>query len=197
MCPPGRWCRVAPQWPAVCSRPGSRLACQSAMGSQISSATSMTQIRSGLRWIARRTHFAGADADRVVEPVVRFAVGHVKQRPDDLAAFQRVGTAVAVPLHHDHGPVVGLDDSPEVRPERTSRALFPGEVGSAEPAACASGADAAACRKNTRSAAVPVASSARVPAARRPIRQPQLPMRASRQHAFLCIAGSFAWRCCH
>jgi hypothetical protein len=32
------------------------------------------------------------------------------------------------------GPVVGLDDRPEVRPEGTRRAFFPGEVGAAEPA---------------------------------------------------------------
>jgi hypothetical protein len=32
----------------------------------------------------------------------------VKHRPDDLAAFRRVGTAVAVPLDHDHGRRVGI-----------------------------------------------------------------------------------------
>jgi hypothetical protein len=38
-----------------------------------------------------------------------------------------------MPLHHDHRPVVGLDDRPEVRPERTSRALLQREVRAAEP----------------------------------------------------------------
>src|SRR6185437_6374033 len=92
------------------------------------------QIRPGLSWIDRCAHFADADADRIVEPGVRLTVGQVKHRPDDLAALRRVGTAIAVPLHHDHRPVVGLDDSPEVRPEGTSRAFLPGKVGSTEPA---------------------------------------------------------------
>jgi hypothetical protein len=33
-----------------------------------------------------------------------------------------------VPLHHDRGPIVGLDDGTEVGPEGAFRALLPGEV---------------------------------------------------------------------
>ena len=91
------------------------------------------QIRSGLTWIARCANLADADADHVVQPAVGLAVGQVKHRPDDLAAFLRVGTAIPMPLNHDRGPVVGLDDSPEVWPEGAGRALLPGEVRAAEP----------------------------------------------------------------
>ena len=55
------------------------------------------QIRSGLTWIAGCADLAGADADRVVQPVIGLAVGQVKDRPDDLAAFRWVGTAVPGP----------------------------------------------------------------------------------------------------
>jgi hypothetical protein len=37
-----------------------------------------------------------------------------------------------VPLHHDHGPVVGLDDGAEVGPEEAFRAFLAGEVRAAE-----------------------------------------------------------------
>lgn len=103
------------------------------MGSQISSATSMT--RSGPVWAGPRgADLTGADADRVVQPTIGVAVGLVEYCPDDRAAFRRVGTAESVPFHHDDGAVVGFDDGPEVRAEGASRALFPGEVRAAEPA---------------------------------------------------------------
>ena len=91
------------------------------------------QIRSGLTWIARIANLAGTDADDVVQPGIWFAVGQVKHRSHDLTASQRVSAPVPVPLHHDHGPVVGLDNGPEVRPEGTGRAFAAGEVRSAEP----------------------------------------------------------------
>jgi hypothetical protein len=53
------------------------------------------QIRPGLTWIARCADLVGAD--RVVQPVTGLADGQVKDRPDDLAAFRRVGTAVPDP----------------------------------------------------------------------------------------------------
>ena len=56
------------------------------MGSQISSATSMTRFGSGLGWISGSADLAGADADRVVQPAIGLAVGQVEDRPDDLAA---------------------------------------------------------------------------------------------------------------
>jgi hypothetical protein len=54
--------------------------------------------------------------------------------PHDLAPPRRVGAAIPVPLHHDGGPIVGLDDGPEVGPEGAVRSLFPGEVCAAETA---------------------------------------------------------------
>ncbi len=67
------------------------------------------EIRSGLTWIAGGEDLAGTDADDVVQPTVGVAVGQAKHRTDDLAASRRVGAAVPVPLHHDRGPVVGLE----------------------------------------------------------------------------------------
>src|SRR5580704_1163026 len=127
---------------AATTRQGKSIAVPSAGGRTVSAGDGLPdqlshvddQIRSGLAWIARGADLAGADADRVVQPAVRLAVGEVKHRPDDLAAFWRVGPAVAVPLHHDHRSVVGLDDSPEVWPEGASLAFLTGEVRAAEPA---------------------------------------------------------------
>src|SRR2546429_8669911 len=44
-----------------------------------------------------------------------------------LAGLRRVGAAIPVPLHHDHGPVIGVDDGPEVRPEGPSAPSFRGK----------------------------------------------------------------------
>jgi hypothetical protein len=63
---------------------------------------------------------------------VGLAVGLVKHRPDDLTPSRWVGAAVTVPLNHDRGPVIGLDDGAEVWPERAGRALALGEIRSAE-----------------------------------------------------------------
>src|SRR5215469_17392756 len=76
------------------------------------------EIRSLLARVSGCTDLAADGADDVVEPAIGLAVGQVIHRPDDLAAFWRVGPAVPVPLDHDRGPVVGLDDGAEVRPER-------------------------------------------------------------------------------
>ena len=84
------------------------------------------KIGSGLAWINGPADLAGADADGVVQPAVGLAVGQVEHRPDDLTMFGRVGAPVPVPLHHDHGPVVDLDDGPEVGPEGAGRALLRG-----------------------------------------------------------------------
>ena len=56
---------------------------------------------------------------RTVRPQLKLLLETLRPNPgpDDLAAFGWVGTAVPVPLNHDRGPVVGLDDSPEVWPE--------------------------------------------------------------------------------
>jgi len=51
--------------------------------------------------------------------------------PDQLGDIQ---DKIWVQLNHDHGPVIGLDDGPEVWPEGTPRTLFAGEVGAAEAA---------------------------------------------------------------
>jgi len=91
------------------------------------------QVGLGLAWGAACANFPDADADCVVQSAVGVAVGHVKHRPDDLAAAGRVGTAIPVPLQHDHSPVVGLDDSAEVGPEGAVRAVLEGEVRAAEP----------------------------------------------------------------
>src|SRR5215469_16607251 len=62
------------------------------------------QVGLGLAWGAACANFPDADADCVVQSAVGVAVGHVKHRPDDLAAAGRVGTAIPVPLQHDHSP---------------------------------------------------------------------------------------------
>src|SRR6266853_4819195 len=90
------------------------------------------EIRGRLTWIAGCADLAGADADDVVQPAIGLAVGQVKHCPHDLAASRRVGAPVPVQLHHDHGPVVSLDDGAEVWPERAGRAFAAGEVRSAE-----------------------------------------------------------------
>ena len=72
------------------------------------------QIGSGLTWIAGCADLPGADTDNIVQPVIGLAVGQVKQRPDDLTASRWAGAAIPVPLHHDRGPIVGLDDGTEV-----------------------------------------------------------------------------------
>jgi hypothetical protein len=90
------------------------------------------QIRPGLTRITRIADLAGAHADDIVQPAIGLAVGQVKHRPHDLTASRRVGAPVPVPLHHDHGPVVRLDDGPEVRPERAGRAFTAGKVRPAE-----------------------------------------------------------------
>src|SRR6516225_10169121 len=90
------------------------------------------QVRCGLARIGGCADLAGADADGVVQPAIGLAVGQVKDRPDDLTAFRRVGAAIPVPLHHDRGPIIGLDDGPEVGPEGPGRTLLAGEVRAAE-----------------------------------------------------------------
>ena len=60
------------------------------------------------------------------EAACRGSVGWVEQRPDDLTAPRWVGAAVPVPLHHDHGPVLGLDDGAEVGPEGAFGAVAAG-----------------------------------------------------------------------
>src|SRR3984957_1644869 len=92
------------------------------------------QIRGGLTRLASIANLTDAYADHVVEPAVGLAVGHVRQRAYDLAAPRRVGAPIPVPLNHDRGSVVGLNDGPEVGAEGPIRALLPGEVGSAETA---------------------------------------------------------------
>jgi hypothetical protein len=47
----------------------------------------------------------------------------VKHRPDDLAASRWICAAIPVPLEHDGGPFVGLDDSAEIWAERPGRTL--------------------------------------------------------------------------
>ena len=76
-----------------------------------------------LIWVCRCANLAGTGADDVIEPAIGLAVGQVEHRADDLAASWRVGAAIAVPLEHDGGPVVGPDDSAEIRPERPGRTL--------------------------------------------------------------------------
>src|SRR5215467_6754753 len=82
------------------------------------------QIRSGLGWVTGRADLAIADADDIVQPPVGLAVGQVKQCPDDLTASRWVSAAITVPLHHDRGAIVGLDDGAEVGPEGAFCALL-------------------------------------------------------------------------
>src|SRR5690348_6224816 len=91
---------------------------QPEMGSQISSATSTISSGSACSGPLGGADLADADADGVVQPPVGLAVGQVEHGADDLAAPGRIGTPVPVPLDHDDRPVVGLDHSAEVRPER-------------------------------------------------------------------------------
>jgi hypothetical protein len=86
-----------------------------------------------LIWVAGGANFAGAGADDVIQPTVRLAVGLVKHCANDLPASRRVGAAVPMPLEHDGGTIVGLDDGAEVRPERADRAVPLGKVRPAEP----------------------------------------------------------------
>src|SRR3984957_19935605 len=81
------------------------------------------QIRPGLTRLASIANLTCTYADHVVEPTVGLAVGRVKQRAYDLTAPRRVGTSIPVPLNHDRGPVVGLDNGPEVGAEGPIRAL--------------------------------------------------------------------------
>ena len=82
-----------------------------------------------------RANLADADAHRIVEPPILRRVAGVKDRPDDLAAPGWIGPPIPVPLEHDHGPVLGLDDGAEVRPKRSIRTMPAGEVRAAEAAA--------------------------------------------------------------
>jgi hypothetical protein len=91
------------------------------------------EIGFGLAWVAGRADLADTDADDVVQPLTGLAVGQVEHCPDDPAASRWVGAAIAVPLHHDHGAVVGLDDGAEVGPEGPFRAVAAWEVRAAEP----------------------------------------------------------------
>src|SRR4051812_5873901 len=69
--------------------------------------------------IMGRPDLTDADAHRVVQLLVLGVVTEMEYRPHDLPAPGRVRPAVAVALDVDGGAVVGLDDGPEVRHERT------------------------------------------------------------------------------
>src|SRR3954467_2397352 len=66
-----------------------------------------------LRGVRGCADFANAHAHRIVEPPIRTRVAGVKDRPDDLAAPGWMGSPISVPLEHDHGAVLGLDDGAE------------------------------------------------------------------------------------
>lgn len=85
------------------------------------------QIGPGLTWIARCADLADRDTDNIVQSAIGLAIGQMKQCPDDLTAPRWIGAAIAVPLHHDRGPIVGLDDGAEVRPEGPSAPSFRGK----------------------------------------------------------------------
>ena len=90
----------------------------SAIGSQMSSATSITS--SVLSWFgssgARTSPYT--HAYNVVEPAVAFAVAEVKDAANDLPSARWVGTAISLPLDQDCRAVVGIDGGAKVRTER-------------------------------------------------------------------------------
>lgn len=73
--------------------------------------------------IAGCANLAGTDADDGVQPATGLAVGLMKHSPEDLTTPRRVGATIPVSLNHDDGPIVSLDDSPEIWSEGTARAL--------------------------------------------------------------------------
>jgi hypothetical protein len=86
------------------------------------------EIRSFLIGIAGRAYLADTGADGVVQPAIGLAVGQVKYRPDDLTAPWRIRAAIPMPLKHDGGSIVGLDDGTKVWPERAGRTVPLGKV---------------------------------------------------------------------